>query len=321
MSAAAGLNHSAVIAFWEHRTHQAWMDGLSSKNLFHNDTSTAGRVGWAFAYPPATRRELFLMLDNGWQSGDEATSRDLVLNASRFPEFQLTPPNATRSLALLRERVQELGWRGLGVWVNGGGSVSPAGFARLHDAGIGLLKFDGGDTKCAMTKRAQQYAPGLIVEHGQCVTGCPLNGGAQGAARRESGRDAEQQAAAMGCTDAFRSYDTVRLLSVAETLDRQSRLLMAGAAVNGSSLRHFGGSGESTVTAALGGAIQPMRSPLAGMALPREFMTYADGPRHRQRRDLGEDRPALRRRVAAAEHGAGQAAGGRRCPQRQLDVR
>ena len=53
-------------------------------------TSTAGTVGWAYTYPLATRRELFLMLDNGWQQGDEAASRDLVLNAERFPELMAT---------------------------------------------------------------------------------------------------------------------------------------------------------------------------------------------------------------------------------------
>jgi hypothetical protein len=283
MSAAAGLNHSAALRFWEARTHEGWMEGSSSRNLFTNGTATSGGgVGWAWSAPPAARRELFLLLDNGWQEGDESTSRDLVLNASRFPEFVVTPPDATRSLALLRQRVQELGWRGLGVWVNGGGVVSAAGFARLHAAGVGVLKFDGGDGGCRMTSLAAQYAPGLVVEHGRCVNGCPLNGGAQGEAAVESAADATAQAKQMGCSDSFRSYDTVRVESIAETLDRQTRLLQVAAALNGSTLRHFGGSGEITVTASLGGTIQPMRSALP--QLPAEFSNYADGPRDRQER-------------------------------------
>jgi hypothetical protein len=67
---------------------------------------------------------------------------------------------------------------------------------------------------------------------------------------------------------------------------RQARLLRAAAALNASGVaRHFGGSGEATVTAALGGTIQPMRGSLRGMALPPEFEAYATGPRRRQSRD------------------------------------
>jgi hypothetical protein len=225
MAGASSLNHTAALNYWEARTHQAWMDGCSSANLFTNGSATAGEVGWAYGgresnpqssgparpayasgslhfasccrytYPPEARRELFLMLDNGWQNGSEASSRDLVLNEARFPEFVTEPPDPTASLCLLREKVQALGWRGLGVWVNGGGSVSAAGFSRLHDAGVGLLKFDGGDAQCAMTRLAREHAPALLVEHGRCVDGCPLNGGADGSGTTVSAADTAAQAA------------------------------------------------------------------------------------------------------------------------------
>lgn len=69
---------------------------------------------------------------------------------------------------------------------------------------------------------------------------------------RSSASDAREQARVMGCSDSFRSYDTVRVLSVAETLDRQTGFLIAGANLSGDTYRYFGGSGEVTVTAALG---------------------------------------------------------------------
>ena len=148
-----------------------------------------------------------------------------------------------------------------------------------------MLKFDGGDASGAMTVLAKRYAPNLVVEHGLCVDGCPLNGGEQGAARHVSNQDAQNQAQLMQRTDAFRSYDTVRVLSMASTLNRQVRLLQAGSKMNGTTLRHFGGSGEASVTAALGGALQPMRGSLKGLNVPAEFLNYASsGLRHRQAR-------------------------------------
>jgi hypothetical protein len=71
----------------------------------------------------------------------------------------------------------------------------------------------------------------------------------------------------------------------AETLDRQWRMLTVGRAYDGGTLRHFGGSGSPTVTGALGGTIQPMRSNLRGMTIPADYMTYTSGPRNRQRQE------------------------------------
>jgi hypothetical protein len=265
--------------YWEARTHQKWMDGLNSSHLFHNNTD-GGTTGWAFNFP-RVRRDLFLMLDNGWQNGSEASSREIVLDTKKFPEFK--DPDPTKSLKMLQERVVAEGWRGLGVWVNGERSVSTKGFQRLHEAGVGLLKFDGGDSGCKMTQLAKEYAPGLIVEHGACVSSCPMNGWP--GTGRVSSKDYENQAHVMGCGDAFRSYDTVRVFAVAETLDRQAQLLTAGSSINSSTLRHFGGSGEPSVTAALGGTIQPMRSNIRGQSIPPQYMVYASGPRQRQQRE------------------------------------
>ena len=58
--------------YWRARTHQHWMDGINSTHLFSNH-SDAGTDGWAYLFP-RVRRDLWLMLDNGWQNGSEAVS-------------------------------------------------------------------------------------------------------------------------------------------------------------------------------------------------------------------------------------------------------
>lgn len=279
MSGANGMSHANTIKYWEARTHKDWMDGSNSSYIFKNNTK-GGSIGWAYLFPDA-RRDLYLMLDNGWQNGSEASSRSLILDTKKYPEF--VAPDPTTSLKMLNKRVISEGWRGLGVWVNGGGKISASGFVRLHNAGINLLKFDGGDNHCEMTKLAKQYAPDLIIEHGFCGSSCPLNGYPGDGRLLDS--DAIKMANILKCTDLFRSYDTVKVLSVSETLDRQIKMLWHAREMNSTTLKHFGGSGEPTVTGALGGSIQPMRSNLRGLPIPNEFMVYATGPRLRQHRE------------------------------------
>jgi hypothetical protein len=221
------------------------------------------------------------MLDNGWQNGSESVSKKLVLDTNKYPEFKADNP--ATSLKMLNDRVRAEGWRGLGVWVLGSGMMTRQSLERLKDAGVGLLKFDGGDASCRVTALARQYAPGLIVEHGSCVSSCPMN--AYPGSGRVSDKDAIAQAATMQCGDAFRTYDTVTIFSVAECLDRQVKMLFHGASLDSDTRRHFGGSGEPAVTGALGGTIQPMRGNMRGQPMPEEFMVYASGPRQRQRRE------------------------------------
>jgi len=121
-----------------------------------------------------------------------------------------------------------------------------------------------------------------------------------------SAKDAAKQASIMQCGDAFRTYDTIKVLSVTECLDRQSAMLIAGRNLTSSTLRLFGGSGEPAVTAALGGTIQPMRGNMRGQPMPEEFMVYASGlnpfPRTTQEcTHRGYDhRAAMNRRPAAS---------------------
>ena len=313
MTQASGLDPPAVESFWRKRTHQGWMDQCNQTNAFANDSAT-GRVGWAWLYPRA-RQDMFLMLDNGWQLGPEANSDKLLWDAAKWPMFPKDPLSAISGFTAYA-RAQ--GWKGAGLWVAGGDAVGVREMKLLHSARVGLLKADGGDLSCAKTALARQYAPGMLVEHGVCVSGCPLNTGARNGTRA-SLKDVARQAKVLACTDVLRTYDTVRVFSIAEVLDRQAQLLKYAAdhlpaAGGGAARRLFGGSGEPSVSVALGGVLQPMRSNLRGVPpLPPALLAYAgEGPgsRHRQHREDEVERLARWGRLAppfgVAEHGPEQ---------------
>ena len=267
----SGVN---TTAYWYARTHEDWMEGSSYENVF-SPPAAATFEAWATAFTPVARAELFFMLDNGWQNGPESTSTELVLHQQRYRQFWTADVNPTQdgtvALRLMRDKlVHEHGWRGLGVWVNGGAKkITVAGFERLHNASIGLLKYDGGDEKCAMSQLAHIYAPNLLVEHGRCVTGCPLNTGS-GNGTRSDAASAEAQASTLVLGDSYRTYDTFRVFGTAESLDRNWRVLNASRFANntrregGQTSRHFGSSGAPDVSVALGGCIQPMRRCVEG---------------------------------------------------------
>eukprot|EP00656_Telonema_subtile_P014004 TRINITY_DN17120_c0_g1_i1.p1 TRINITY_DN17120_c0_g1~~TRINITY_DN17120_c0_g1_i1.p1 ORF type:complete len:352 (-),score=60.36 TRINITY_DN17120_c0_g1_i1:88-1143(-) len=154
--------------------------------------------------------------------------------------------------------------------------------------------------------------------HGTCVQGCPLNTGSDNGTRASTS-DMHKFASVLNCTDVLRTYDTVRVLSIPTVLDRQAQLLQYARNLPQCTdpqclaQRLLGGSGEPTVTVALGGVLQPMRSNLRGMELPAAMQTYAGeggGSRGRQHREDEVERLARWGRLAApfgvAKHGPEQ---------------
>lgn len=258
MSSAADLSQPQVEDFWRHRTHEGWMVQAAQNNTFQNDSVT-GRVGWAWLFPRA-RSDMLFVLDNGWQHGAEGNSDRLIWDSNKWPMFGNSTA-ALEPMTKMAQFVEAQGWRGLGLWVNGGDGVGEAEMKILDRAGILLLKADGGDATCRKTALARQLAPRLVVEHGKCVTGCPLNTGSRNSSR-VSTADLAAQLPELNCTDLLRTYDTVTVFSISEVLERQARLLQAAQSLghlSGPARRLLGGSGEPSVTAALGGALQPMR--------------------------------------------------------------
>ena len=277
MQGAAGLDAEGAEDFWmAWRNHDpppnnpvagysGWDAYLNQSYLFRNkDGAPAqGEQGWAYLFSQPVRSGLYFSLDNQW--ADKAGRLDTV----RFPAYRDKSPSP---LAALVADIKSLGWAGLSVWVPGGASV--ARLKEYHSSGVGVLKVDGGDENCQVTQNARIYAPNLWVEHGFCGPDCPLNGPLNGSgAGRWPISMAERAVATLNCTDALRSYDMVKSLSVVEVIDRQSKLYSLGAHLPRSvpdsetPRRYIGGSGEHMVTAALGGVIQPMDSNTRGLTI------------------------------------------------------
>jgi len=208
--------------------------------------------------------------------------------AARWPAFIDQEDPEVGTLARLNNALQAAGWRGLGLWTHGG-SFPTEQLAKLQAAGVRLLKLDGGDGACAVTVAARAAAPDLVVEHGDCGPGCPINEDGNTSQGRWPFASALAQARAANCSDLFRTYDMIKVLSIPAVLDRQAKLLLAANQLhlNGSGARLFGGSGEPAVTGALGGAVQPMRQDVRALAIPSLFaVAIGEGPhsRHRQHR-------------------------------------
>eukprot|EP00039_Didymoeca_costata_P005669 m.83542 g.83542 ORF g.83542 m.83542 type:complete len:561 (+) comp12926_c0_seq1:110-1792(+) len=292
--------------YWRNRSHQQWMDQSNQVNMMQNDT-VSGREGWAWLFPKA-RKDMIMVLDNGWQNGPEAVSHQLDLDPKKYPMFANASSKADK-LKMFGDALKNIGWKGLGVWTIGGTPMNASTIAILRDADISLLKFDGGDNSCKQTAIAREAAPDLVVEHGLCGTNCPING-APGSDGQWPWANAVNQAKVLACTDLFRTYDMVKILSVSEVIGRQANLLLAAynkttdkelLKLNPLPRRLFGGSGEPVVTVALGGVMQPMRGNLRGTPLLSNFNGYVgEGPnsRHRQHREDEITRLARWSRIA-----------------------
>ena len=254
MSGAAGLSPPQVEEYWRRRTHDGWMVQAAQNNTFENHS---GRVGWAWLFPRA-RSDMLFALDNGWQRGAEPNSDKLLWDSRKWPMFGNNATTALEPLTRMAKFVEAQGWRGLGLWVAGGDGVGEAEMKVLGRAGVLLLKADGGDDTCRKTALARRLAPRVVVEHGKCVAGCPLNTGARNGSR-VSAADLAAQLPVLNCTDLLRTYDSVTVFSISEVLERQARLLRAAASLpehaqlRGPAKRLLDGSGEPSVSAALGG--------------------------------------------------------------------
>lgn len=175
-------------------------DNLNEEVLF-------GENGWARRAYPNERRDLYLLLDAGWDLpyGTQTHGADMALRGAcipdvkRFPSLKGTPVERLRALV---ERVKACGWRGLGVWLpchtqgelpglkGNPGRTFTLDEARkvwteklllCREAGVGYWKVDWGlhTWDCAfrglMTELKNKIYPALTIEH--CwVPVVPLNG-------------------------------------------------------------------------------------------------------------------------------------------------
>ncbi len=242
-------------------------ENLNEHVLFRKD------LGWARALYPESRGDLNLLLDDGWDVGfglnpwrDCAKFGSMILREERFPSFKGSPEQRLKTLV---NRVKDLGWRGLGLWVapqmTGESWVKLLPFAEVKEdlrrkigwcaeAGVSYLKVDWGarDGDIAyrklMSSFAKELAPDMVVEH--CRTlGIPINGvsnvtknGAErivigngrwegdGAFDKRVRYHAEQ---ILQFSDSFRIYDMVEPLFVIQAVERAQVLMRMAEKVGG----------------------------------------------------------------------------------------
>src|SRR5947209_4213713 len=91
----------------------AVLEGDSGSKLAHNAMSEQalfGEHGWARQFYPRVREDLFLLLDDSWETGGTAT---FELEPSRFPSYHGTAPE---KLSQLNDAAQSARWRGAALW-------------------------------------------------------------------------------------------------------------------------------------------------------------------------------------------------------------
>ena len=271
--------------------------GAAHARAYMNLGQLFGPEGWSRRFHPAARRDLYFLLDDGWDvpmAVDRAWFGSLIPDEERFPLGEAEP---WRRYERLNALAREAGWRGLGLWI--AAQEAPALWdGQDHDsadqeaywrerliwsqrAGIEYWKIDWGRHAVDpvfrenVTAWGRVYAPDLVIEHARCqgpVNDDPtdperlfrgggleiLNG------RKDSGILAEE-VKLLKSADVLRSYDVLAHLSVVQTVERVSALLQAmqGQRVTGACLINC--EDELLVAAALGLSGGVMRFPLVGL--------------------------------------------------------
>lgn len=98
-------------------------DGKITLNLrdILDESFLFGRRGLLNGYFEHIRKDIYVLLDNGWDvprhipgNGEISAFGSLILNEERFPGFPGEPQERLRKM---KERITQLGYRGLGLWI------------------------------------------------------------------------------------------------------------------------------------------------------------------------------------------------------------
>ena len=141
---------------------------MNHRNIFNK------KDGWAH-YMKRGREDLTFLIDHGWQpvegDWDQLPGRpyfNFRADPKDFPTYATLEPQ--EQMKTFNKELQELGWRGLGIWVRGQVSLAEMEtFTKWSKhAGVTYWKIDGGDTGQYLAMQAKRkYYPELIMEHAQ----------------------------------------------------------------------------------------------------------------------------------------------------------
>ncbi len=237
-----------------------------------SEESLLAEDGWSTTFYPKIRKDLFFLLDDGWQVGGTATFQ---LDPQKFPSFR---GSSTERLEGLNRAIQRAGWRGAALWCrNPPGGAQDSSLEHLcSNAGIRYWKVDIGDPQFNLVRTRNEAKIALMLEH---VNGeMPVNGN-----WKEDGRFGLQpwnskRIEILKHTDVYRTYDVTSALSVATTLDRVAELLKGA---NGHPEVHslLNAEDEVYIAAALGCTMGVMRHPLRGLRPGNDDDLFFNGQR------------------------------------------
>jgi hypothetical protein len=245
-------------------------DAIGEHQLFGTD-------GWAKSFYPQVRSDVYLLLDDGWETGGTAT---FELDPKKFPSFSGTP---VERLAALNRKARQEQWRGIALWCRN----PPGGEAdrRLEDwsakADIGYWKIDIGDPSFRLTALRDQIRLPLTLEH---VHGeLPVNGDWRKDGRFGSQPWGSRRLDILAHTDVYRTYDVTSILSLPTTLDRVAEMLK-GAEGHPEISSLLNVEDEVYVAAVLGCTMGILRHPLEGLRPGPDTDLFFNGPRRAKRR-------------------------------------
>jgi hypothetical protein len=256
------------------------LEGESGNKLAHEAMTERvlfGVGGWANSFFPKIRKDLYLLLDDGWQVGGTATFQ---LDTAKFPGF--TGSFETR-LRKLNSAIEGAGWRSAALWCRDtpGGDADQNLENRSESAAIKYWKIDIGDPTFNLVRLRDETHIPLTLEH---VYGeAPVNGdwrkdGRFGIQSRDSKR-----IEILRHTDVYRTYDVTSILSLPTTLDRLAEMLK-GAEGDAEVHGLINVEDEAYVAAAMGCTMGIMRHPLTGLRPGEDADLFFNGPRQTKKR-------------------------------------
>ena len=248
-----------------------------------------GENGIAAKHYPEVRKDLYLLLDDGWdiRSSRGSTLPEDVwfkpyigscqLSEEKFPGYGATPPERLKTLV---DKVQSIGWKGLGIWISPTVSYSPevegsgGGFADFFRkrmewskfAGVSYWKVDWGDYDISDKHRKllsalkDEIYPELLMEHA-------YNRSAYNKRGEEDRFSLAIQRHRLAYSDVLRLYDVPFALSIPTTLSRAAALLAHPVKIKPGCMGLINAEDEVYLAAALGLTFGVMRFDIGDAAI------------------------------------------------------
>ena len=231
-----------------------YFEGENNARACVCEETVFGEDGFAYQFPEV-RDDLFLLMDDGWDVPLDGCAGlplsafgSLIPDSDRFPSFPGTPAERLKGI---NDKLREIGWKGLGLWISPTMNGKEQDFRyedhrEAHEeywkervlwckeAGVHYWKVDWGtfghgdivEYRRMISRIGRMYFPELIIEQTTCSA--PYNGIPEEGKTRYQDYDFTISLAkqVVEFCDVYRTYDvTDDMLSDTTTLDRLSWFL------------------------------------------------------------------------------------------------